>query len=105
MKLYQSVIEDTINSSREFFAEEGIDDQILLELRQSWESKVMASKAVDAPPPQEVTQLPKTVTSTVVKQTKSQYTPTIVSKYFLLNHKYIFFLNVFGFRCYSFLYP
>lgn len=79
MKLYQSVIEDTINSSREFFAEEGIDDQILMELRQSWESKVMASKAVDAPPPQEITQLPKTVTSTVVKQTKSQYAPTIVN--------------------------
>lgn len=83
MKLYQSVIEDTINGSREFFAEEGIDDQILMELRQSWESKVMASKAIDAPPPQEVAQLPKTVTPTVVKQTKSQYTPTIVSKYFL----------------------
>lgn len=82
MKLYQTVIEDTINSSREFFAEEGIDDQILMELRQSWESKVMASKAVDAPPPQEVTQLPKTVSSTVVKQNKSQYTPTIVSEYF-----------------------
>jgi len=84
MKLYQSVIEDTINSSREFFAEEGIDDQILMELRQSWESKVMASKAVDAPPPQEITQLPKTVTSAVVKQNKSQYAPTIVSKYFFL---------------------
>ncbi|KAL5232977.1 hypothetical protein ACI65C_000387 [Semiaphis heraclei] len=79
MKLYQSVIEDTINGSREFFAEEGIDDQILMELRQSWESKVMASKAIDAPPPQEVAQLPKTVTPTVVKQTKSQYTPTIVN--------------------------
>lgn len=80
MKLYQTVIEDTINSSREFFAEEGIDDQILMELRQSWESKVKASKAVDAPPPQELTQLPKTVPSNVVKQNKNQYTPTIVSK-------------------------
>lgn len=79
MKLYQTVIEDTISSSREFFAEEGIDEQILLELRQSWESKVLASKAVDAPPPQEHTQLPKTVPTTTVKQ-KNQYTPTIVSK-------------------------
>lgn len=82
MKLYQTVIEDTINSSRDFFAEEGIDDQILMELRQSWETKVMASKAVDAPPPQELTQLPKTVPSTIVKQ-KSQYTPTIVSECFI----------------------
>lgn len=81
MKLYQTVIEDTINGSREFFAEEGIDDQILMELRQSWESKVMASKAIDAPPPQEITQLPKTVPPTVVKQNKTQYAPTIVSEY------------------------
>jgi len=83
MKLYQSVIEDTINASREFFAEEGIDDQILLELRQTWESKVMASKAVDAPPPQELTQLPKSVPPTAVKQIKSQYAPTIVSGCFV----------------------
>lgn len=84
MKLYQSVIEDTINASREFFVEEGIDDQILMELRQSWESKVMASKAVDVPPPQEVTQLPKTVPQTAVKQqSKNQYTPAIVSECFV----------------------
>jgi len=83
MKLYQAVIEDTINASREFFVEEGIDDQILSELRQSWESKVMASKAVDAPPPQEVTQLPKTVPPAVKQQNKNQYTPTIVSEYFI----------------------
>lgn len=93
MKLYQTVIEDTINSSREFFAEEGIDDQILMELRQSWESKVMASKAVDAPPPQEVTQLPKTVSSTVVKQNKSQYTPTIVSEYYTFKIIHLYFLE------------
>lgn len=85
IKLYQSVIEDTINASREYFAEEGVDEQILLELRQSWESKVMASKAVDLPPPQEVTQLPKVVPSTVVKQTKTQtpYAPTIVSECYM----------------------
>lgn len=82
MKLYQTVIEDTINGSREFFAEEGIDDQILMELRQSWEAKVMASKAVDAPPPQELTQLPKPAPATAVKQ-KIQYTPTIVSECFV----------------------
>lgn len=97
MKLYQTVIEDTISSSREFFAEEGIDDQILLELRQSWESKVMASKAVDAPPPQELTQLPKTVPATAVKQ-KNQYTPTIVSKCFVFkNHQYVLMLHAYRF--------
>lgn len=84
MKLYQSVIEDTVNASREFFVEEGIDDQVLLELRQSWESKVTASKAIDAPPPQELSQLPKIVPlSAVTKQTKNQYAPTIVSEYFV----------------------
>ncbi|XP_050533045.1 transcription initiation factor IIA subunit 1 [Daktulosphaira vitifoliae] len=83
LKLYEAVIEDTINGSREFFAEEGIDDQILLELRASWESKVKASKAIDPPVQPEVTQLPKTAPqpqSVVNKQNKGgQYTPTIVN--------------------------
>lgn len=74
-----------MNASRKYFAEEGVDEQILLELRQSWESKAMASKAVKLPPSQEVTQLPKAVPATAVTQNKTQiqYAPAIDSEYFI----------------------
>lgn len=32
-KLYRSVIEDVINDVREVFLDEGVDEQVLLELR------------------------------------------------------------------------
>lgn len=47
LKLYQDVIEDVIGGVRDLFAEDGVDDQVLQELRQTWEQKLMASKAVD----------------------------------------------------------
>ncbi|XP_063804306.1 transcription initiation factor IIA subunit 1 [Pseudophryne corroboree] len=46
-KLYRSVIEDVINDVRELFLDEGVDEQVLIELKTLWESKLMQSKAVD----------------------------------------------------------
>ncbi|XP_069049112.1 transcription initiation factor IIA subunit 1 isoform X3 [Lepisosteus oculatus] len=46
-KLYRSVIEDVINDVRELFLDEGVDEQVLMELRTLWESKLMQSKAVE----------------------------------------------------------
>ncbi|XP_069464509.1 TFIIA-alpha and beta-like factor [Ambystoma mexicanum] len=46
-KLYRSIIEDVIDNVAEIFAEEGIDEQVLKDLRQLWESKVMQSKATE----------------------------------------------------------
>ncbi|XP_072895463.1 transcription initiation factor IIA subunit 1 isoform X2 [Hemitrygon akajei] len=46
-KLYRSVIEDVINDVREQFLDEGVDEQVLAELKTLWESKLMQSKAVD----------------------------------------------------------
>ncbi|KAM7163874.1 transcription initiation factor IIA subunit 1 isoform 3-T3 [Macrochelys suwanniensis] len=46
-KLYRSVIEDVINDVREVFLDEGVDEQVLLELKTLWENKLMQSKAVD----------------------------------------------------------
>ncbi|OCT65107.1 hypothetical protein XELAEV_18041349mg [Xenopus laevis] len=46
-KLYRSVIEDVINDVREIFLDEGVDEQVLMELKTLWESKLMQSKAVD----------------------------------------------------------
>ncbi|CAI9730072.1 transcription initiation factor IIA subunit 1-like [Octopus vulgaris] len=45
-KLYKTVVDDVITSVREAFLDEGVDEQILQELRQSWENKMIQSKAV-----------------------------------------------------------
>ncbi|GAB1601392.1 transcription initiation factor IIA subunit 1-like [Argonauta hians] len=45
-KLYKTVVDDVISSVREAFLDEGVDEQILQELRQSWENKMIQSKAV-----------------------------------------------------------
>ncbi|XP_069881659.1 stonin-1 [Dipodomys merriami] len=46
-KLYRSVIEDVIEGVRELFAEEGIEEQVLKDLKQLWETKVLQSKATE----------------------------------------------------------
>ncbi|KAJ8347434.1 hypothetical protein AAFF_G00201170, partial [Aldrovandia affinis] len=46
-KLYLSVIEDVIESMREVFLDEGVEERVLEDLRRLWESKVMQSKAVE----------------------------------------------------------
>ncbi|KAM9778313.1 transcription initiation factor IIA subunit 1 [Syngnathus typhle] len=46
-KLYKTVIEDVINEVRELFLDEGVDEQVLLELKTLWESKLLQSKAVE----------------------------------------------------------
>jgi len=53
LKLYTSVIEDVIGGVREAFLDEGVDEQVLQELKQIWESKLMASKALEQPEPPE----------------------------------------------------
>ena len=41
------MIEDVINGVREAFLDEGIDEAVLLELKQNWETKLSASKVID----------------------------------------------------------
>uniref|UniRef100_A0A1B6KTK8 Transcription initiation factor IIA subunit 1 n=1 Tax=Graphocephala atropunctata TaxID=36148 RepID=A0A1B6KTK8_9HEMI len=53
MKLYTSVIEDVISGVRESFLDEGVDEQVLQELKQIWESKLLSSKALEQPDPPE----------------------------------------------------
>lgn len=45
-QLYKSVIEDVITNVREAFLDEGVDEQILMELKQLWDNKLAQSKAV-----------------------------------------------------------
>ncbi|XP_022101380.1 transcription initiation factor IIA subunit 1-like isoform X2 [Acanthaster planci] len=49
-KLYKSVMDDVITNVREAFLDEGVDEQVLQELKQIWESKLMMTKAVDLTP-------------------------------------------------------
>ncbi|XP_048456924.1 stonin-1 [Rhincodon typus] len=46
-RLYKSVIEDVISNIHDFFLEEGIDDHVLKDLKQLWESKLLQSRAVE----------------------------------------------------------
>lgn len=46
-KLYQNVIEDVVNGVRDCFLDEGVDEQVLTELRMLWESKLLNSKAIE----------------------------------------------------------
>ncbi|CAO2604520.1 TFIIA-alpha and beta-like factor [Lemmus lemmus] len=46
-KLYRSVIEDVIEGVRDLFAEEGIEEQVLKDLKKLWETKVLQSKATE----------------------------------------------------------
>ncbi|XP_054273045.1 transcription initiation factor IIA subunit 1-like [Macrosteles quadrilineatus] len=49
LKLYTSVIEDVISGVRDAFLDEGVDEQVLQELKQIWESKLLSSKALEQP--------------------------------------------------------
>ncbi|KAL6437575.1 hypothetical protein ACFW04_004188 [Cataglyphis niger] len=77
LKLYNTVIEDVIAGVRESFIDEGVDEQVLQELKQIWETKLMASKAVELNPDPPEPQVPqinthKAVTVNKVPQTQPQ---------------------------------
>ncbi|XP_023566988.1 TFIIA-alpha and beta-like factor isoform X2 [Octodon degus] len=46
-KLYRSIIEDVIEGVRDLFAEEGIEEHVLKDLKQLWETKVLQSRATE----------------------------------------------------------
>ncbi|XP_076762278.1 transcription factor IIA L [Xylocopa sonorina] len=59
LKLYNTVIEDVISGVRESFIDEGVDEQVLQELKQIWETKLMSSKAVELNPDPPEPQVPQ----------------------------------------------
>jgi transcription initiation factor TFIIA large subunit len=71
-KLYQSVIEDVMTGVRDCFLDQGVDEQVLQELRMLWESKLLATKSVDPITPHESTAngTPLTVTGKVPAQNR-----------------------------------
>nr|KAG5693957.1 hypothetical protein BaRGS_008226 [Batillaria attramentaria] len=46
-QLYKTVVDDVITNVKEAFLDEGVDEQVLQELRHLWENKLQASKALD----------------------------------------------------------
>ncbi|KAI9579283.1 hypothetical protein GQX74_004755, partial [Glossina fuscipes] len=48
LKVYHAVIEDVIANVRDAFLDEGVDEQVLQEMKQIWRSKLLASKAAQA---------------------------------------------------------
>ncbi|KAK2148154.1 hypothetical protein LSH36_512g02045 [Paralvinella palmiformis] len=50
-KLYRSVIDDVINNVREAFLDDGVDEQVLLELKKLWEDKLIQSKVLETEKP------------------------------------------------------
>lgn len=46
-KAYQDVINDVISNAREHFIEDGVDEAVLQELKQTWQTKLSATKAVE----------------------------------------------------------
>lgn len=47
-KIYQTVIDEVLTNIREAFLDEGYDEQLLQELKQMWESKLNASRAIQS---------------------------------------------------------
>lgn len=73
LKLYNTVIEDVIAGVRESFIDEGVDEQVLLELKQIWETKLMSSKAVELNPEPPEPQVPQLNTHKSVPGNKGMY--------------------------------
>lgn len=73
-KLYQSVIDDVVTNVREAFLDDGIDEQILQELKHLWESKLKQSKAVD-------TGKPETMGMFAQHQIRTQQPQTVVTQH------------------------
>lgn len=72
LKLYNTVIEDVISGVREAFIDEGVDEQVLQELKQIWETKLMASKAVELNPDPPEPQVPQINTHKAVSVNKGK---------------------------------
>jgi len=51
-------MDDVLAGVREAFLDEGVDEQVLQDLRQMWEAKVIASKALDPPEVMDPSPLP-----------------------------------------------
>lgn len=90
------MIEDVISGVRESFIDEGVDEQVLQELKQIWETKLMSSKAVELNPDPPEPQVPQINTHKTVN--KGNIYIFYISYYILL---YIYIYNMFSYISYN----
>ncbi|XP_071440477.1 transcription initiation factor IIA subunit 1 [Hetaerina americana] len=75
LKVYRSVMEDVIAGVRELFLDDGVDEQVLIELRHIWENKLLSSKAIDLNPEAPEPQPPVVTPGTTVAHHHHHPTP------------------------------
>lgn len=85
------MIEDVISGVRESFIDEGVDEQVLQELKQIWETKLMSSKAVELNPDPPEPQVPQINTHKTVNKGNIYILLyiilyLIIYQYFFINH-------------------
>ncbi|XP_037947709.1 transcription initiation factor IIA subunit 1-like isoform X2 [Teleopsis dalmanni] len=61
LKVYHAVMEDVISNVRDAFLDDGVDEQVLQEMKQIWRNKLMSSKAVEINPEQSEPQPPQII--------------------------------------------
>jgi len=88
------VIEDVISGVRESFIDEGVDEQVLQELKQIWEAKLMASKAVELNPDPPEPQVPQINTHKAVSVNKGMQRSNVLLTNDLLQY------NLYEIHCY-----
>lgn len=86
--VYLQVVVDVINGVREAFLDEGMDEQVLLELKQLWETKLNMSKALEVSEPRAPQQTPQQHTgrATAVHQHQAQLHAAAVAQTAPLQH-------------------
>lgn len=76
-RFYQSVIDDVITHVHEAFIDEGYDEQILTELKQVWEKKLVESKAIERDPEPVITRpMPQSLPPQPVQQQSTHVAST-----------------------------
>ncbi|XP_016943749.1 transcription initiation factor IIA subunit 1 isoform X1 [Drosophila suzukii] len=71
LKVYHAVIEDVITNVRDAFLDDGVDEQVLQEMKQIWRNKLLASKAVELSPDSSDGSHPPPIVANNPKSTKA----------------------------------
>lgn len=79
--LYKTVVDDVINNVKEVFLDEGVDEQVLQELKQLWEGKLAASKALEPMVERPEVQMPNPAMSILLQQPHGQVQTQIQQGY------------------------
>ncbi|XP_050071950.1 transcription initiation factor IIA subunit 1 [Anopheles maculipalpis] len=74
LKVYTTVIDDVIAGVRDAFLDEGVDEQVLQEMKQVWTTKLLACKAIESTPESQDQQNPSAVSNKSASHAKTNGT-------------------------------